>query len=125
MKSACCKNRNDIAGRSIDIERHVCPGDTSVQLLHQLQELMSETSHAPGSFQDTIIFASMVNDHQLGKSGGAKHMPSSSERSGWLLTQQDADLAIFVSVVQDQKTLGKKGNDHLTSSQTVNGAISL
>ena len=42
MKSACCKNRNDIAGRSIDIERHVCPGDTSVQLLHQLQELMSD-----------------------------------------------------------------------------------
>ena len=48
-------------------------------------------------------------------------MSSSSERS--LLTQQDADLAIGVSVVQDQKTLGKKGNDHLTSSQTVNGAM--
>ena len=46
--------------------------------------------------------------HQLGKSGGAKHMSSSSERSGCLLTQQDADLAIGVSVVQDQKTLGTK-----------------
>ena len=58
--------------------------------------------------------------HQLGKSGGAKHLSSSSERSGWLLTQQDADLAVGVSVDQDQKTLGKKENDHLTSSQTVN-----
>ena len=32
-----CKNGNDIAGQSIDIEWHVCFGDTSVQILCMLQ----------------------------------------------------------------------------------------
>ena len=35
--------------RSIDVEWHVCPGDTSVQILRWLQEFMSETNHAPQS----------------------------------------------------------------------------
>ena len=33
MKSDNCKNRNDIAGQSIDIDWHVCPGDKPVQIL--------------------------------------------------------------------------------------------
>ena len=37
VKGDNCKNRNDIAGQSIDIEWHMCLGDTSVQLLHKLQ----------------------------------------------------------------------------------------
>ena len=46
----------------MDIEWHVRPGDTSVHLLHKLQEFMLETGHAPESFPDKIIFVSMFND---------------------------------------------------------------
>ena len=62
MKSNSCKNRNDSAGQSIDIEWHVCPGGTSVHILHEPQELMSETRHEPESFPDSFIFASTSND---------------------------------------------------------------
>ena len=47
MKTDKSQNRNNIAGQSIDIELHVCPGDTLVQILHKLQEFMSETGHEP------------------------------------------------------------------------------
>ena len=57
-----CENRNDIAGQSVDIELHVRAGDTSVQILQKLQGFMSETGHAPESFPDRIILASMFND---------------------------------------------------------------
>ena len=59
------KAENDIAGQSVTIEWHVCFGDTSVQILRKLQDFMSETGHAPESFQ-------------TGKSEGARQMCSSS-----------------------------------------------
>ena len=62
MKGDTRSNRNDIAGQSMDIERHVCPVNTSVPILHKLQEFMSEAGLAPESFPDRIIFASMFND---------------------------------------------------------------
>ena len=62
MKSNSCKNRNDIAGHSIDLEWHVCLGDTSVHILRKLQEFISETGHEPNSFLAKIIFASMFNE---------------------------------------------------------------
>ena len=31
VKRNSCKNKNDIAGQSINIERHVCPGDTRLR----------------------------------------------------------------------------------------------
>ena len=40
----------------------MCLGDTSVQKLKKLEELMSENGHEQDSFQDRIIFASMSND---------------------------------------------------------------
>ena len=40
MKSDSCKDRNDIAGQSIDIEWHVC--DTSVQLLKKLKACVGD-----------------------------------------------------------------------------------
>ena len=46
---------SDIADQSMDIVWHVCPGDTPVQILHKLQEFMSETEHAPESFPDKIM----------------------------------------------------------------------
>ena len=44
------------------IEWHVCSGDTSVQILHKLQEFMSEIGRVPESFPDIMIFTSMFND---------------------------------------------------------------
>ena len=52
MKGDTRNNRNDIAGQSMDIERHVCPVNTSVPILHKLQEFMSEAGLAPESFPD-------------------------------------------------------------------------
>ena len=45
MTSDNCKKkkRDDIAGQSIDIDWHVCSGDKLVQILHKLQEGLSET----------------------------------------------------------------------------------
>ena len=37
MNGDNCRNRNDIAGQSINIGWHVCLGDTSVQILHKLR----------------------------------------------------------------------------------------
>ena len=62
MKSNSCQNRNDIAGQSIDIEWHVCAGDTSVQILQKPKAFMSETRHERDSFPERIILASMFFD---------------------------------------------------------------
>ena len=52
------KDRNDFAGQTIQVEWHLC----LVQILHKLQEFMSETRQAPESFPGRIIFASVFND---------------------------------------------------------------
>ena len=57
-----CKSKSDIAGQSIDIEWHVCLGDTTVQILQKLRVFKSETRHDPENFLDRIIFASMLNE---------------------------------------------------------------
>ena len=76
--SDTCMNRNDIAGRSIDIGWDVCLGNTSVQILRAPQGFMSETRHALESFRDRIHHREHVQrHHQLGKSEGAKQMSSS------------------------------------------------
>ena len=63
MERNSCKNRNDMAGpSSIDVEWHVCHGDTFVHKLQKLTAFMSETGHQPESFLDRIIFASMFDD---------------------------------------------------------------
>ena len=49
----------DMAGQPIDITWHVWPGDTSVQILHNLHEFMSGTTHAPESYPDMIMVTSM------------------------------------------------------------------
>ena len=58
MRSNSCKNTNDTASQSIDIESHVCLGDTSAQILQKFKSFMSETGHERESFPDRIIFAS-------------------------------------------------------------------
>ena len=123
MKSDSCKNRNDTAGQSIDIEWHVCRGDTSVQILHQQQEFMCETGHAPESCPDRIIFASMFND-RINWESQKVQTNVLLKRMMWLFTQQESDLVIGVAVVQNRKRAGNgMKNDHLITStlQTVNG----
>ena len=46
----------------MDLELHVCLGDTSGRLWQKLQAFMSETGHETESFSDRIIFASIFND---------------------------------------------------------------
>ena len=60
-KSDHWKNRNDIAGQSIDIEWNVCPGDTSVENCKRYKG----SRRRPGTHltvPDRIIFASMFID---------------------------------------------------------------
>ena len=93
MKSDICKNRDNTAGRSIDIQWHVCLGDTSVQLLHELQEFMSETGQAPESLPDRIIFASMFIDITNWESQKVQNK-CLAQATEVALTRQDSDLVI-------------------------------
>ena len=58
---------------------------------------MSETGHEPVSFPDRIIFPSV--QHELGRCKQNIELA----REKWLLTQQDSDLGLGVSVVDDRK----------------------
>ena len=81
MKTDNCKHRHDIARPSIDIEWHVCPRDTSVQIL---KAFMSGTRHAPENFPDRITFASVFTDITLWNAQQVQAlMSSSSERSSY------------------------------------------
>ena len=74
------KHRCDTASQSIDIAWHVSLGDTSGQILHKLQEIMSETRHARESVPVRVILASVFNEiTNWEKTEGAKQMSSSSE----------------------------------------------
>ena len=92
MKNDSCKNRNDTAGKSIDIAWHVCLGDTSVQVVQHLQLFMSYTGHEPEHFPNRIIFASIFNDIT-----NWKMSERATQMMKWLLRQQDSDrLFVFL-----------------------------
>ena len=124
LKSDSRKNRKDITGQTIDIEWHVRPGDTSVQIQHMLQEFMFETDHERESFPDRIIFASMFNDITNWEKVRKCKRNVDCKRKSRL--HQDSDLVIGGSVVQGAEKLGHiVKNDHLTNLQVVNGTNSL
>ena len=56
------RRQKDIAGPSIEIERHACPGDKSVRMLRKLKAFISETGHEPEPFPDEHI----QRHHKLG-----------------------------------------------------------
>ena len=115
------KNRHDIAGQLMEIDWHVCLGDSSVQQLQKLQLFMSETGQAPWSFPDRIIFASMFNNTNWEIRRCKPHVLVK-----WLLTQQYSDLGIGVSVIQDRKRHGHRMKiDRLTNLLTMSGTNSL
>ena len=109
MRNHSSKNRNDIAGQSLDIELHVFLGDTSVQILQKLKVFMLETGHDPGSFQTGLFCESMFDDITNWESPNVqtKCLSQAEEVCG-----------------QDQKTLAKKKTDHLTNMLTEDGIIS-
>ena len=120
-----CKSRNDISGQTIKIEWHVCLGGTSVQILHKLQESMSQTGHAPDNFADKIIFSSMFKDII---DYGSKKVQGSVWTVGkkWPLIQPDSDLVIGFSVVQDRNRPGNTtSQDLLLMLVSGSGATSL
>ena len=98
-KSNRCKNRHDIAGQSLDIEWHVCLGDTCVQRLHRFRVFMSETQHEPGSFSRQDHVREHVQwHHKLGKRQRSSQMSSSIGRSSWLCCKVQTWLLIGVHV---------------------------
>ena len=72
-----------------------CPGGTSLQVLHKVQELMSRTGRAPESLPDRIIFGSTCTNITdcTRKKVQVKFLESARE---WHLTQQDSDLVTGV-----------------------------
>ena len=102
------KNRRDIVGETVNIERHVCLGrhtvaDTAKKHLHKI---MSESGHEPESFPDKIIFSSMFSDVPDYGSERCKQSVWTAQKKR-PLTQQDSELVIGVSVVQARNRLGK------------------
>ena len=57
-----CINRSDTAGETINIEWHVCPRDTSLQIFQSYTNSCRRANTNPESFPDRIIFTSMFND---------------------------------------------------------------
>ena len=51
----------------INIEWHVCLGDTSVQIYQKLKAFMTETGHEPKSFPDRIMFINDVTNSERPK----------------------------------------------------------
>ena len=97
MKSNSCKRRNDIAGQSIDIERHVCLADTSVQILQKHNAFMAETGHEHASFSDRTIFASMFHDITNCTSRKVQNdCLAQSERSGYSRSKIQSRLLVFL-----------------------------
>ena len=103
MEIDSCKNRNNTAGQTIPIEWHVCLGDTSLQILHKLQELMSVTGHARESFPDRIIFATTVNDitDYISKKVQGKRLDSAKEVASYA-----ADLVSGIGIDLDAQFAG-------------------
>ena len=104
MKSDNCQNRNDIAGQTIQIEWHVCLGDTS--------EFTSETGYAPVGFPDRIIFASMFNDITTTQVRRCKERVWTAGKK-WSPTQQGWDLVVGVSVAKDPNRPGNTASQDL------------
>ena len=110
MRRESCKNRRDTAGQSIDIEWHVCLGDTSVHMLQKLQVLMSGTGHEPESFPERIVFARMFTDI-----------------TNWESSKVQAECLgywIFCGPSSENTQTYRKYNDHLTKLLTEDETIS-
>ena len=75
LKSGSCKNRNYIAGQSIDIEWHVGLGDTFVHTLHRFQSIHDgERAHTCEFPRQDHPPEHVQRHRQLGKSSGANKM---------------------------------------------------
>ena len=122
MKSNNCKRRNDVAGQSIDIERHVCLVDTSVQILQKHNVFMADSGHEFASFSDRTIFENMFHDITSCKSRKVQNeCLAQSERSNCSHIKIQSRLLVFLWIRED---LGKMNIDHLTSLQTEDGTVS-
>ena len=84
---------------------HVCPGDKSWQKLQTLEAFMSEASREPQSFPDRTLSRACSATSPTGKVGRCK-IHFYVKRKKWELAQQDSDLVVAVSVIQDQNRLG-------------------
>ena len=81
---------------------------------------MSETMHAPESYPDMIMFTSMFQRQELGRSESAKLMSGSIEK-GDLRGKIQTWLLVFLWFMIGEDFGMTIKNDHLTSLQTVSG----
>ena len=101
MKSVNCKkNRNDIACQTIQVEWHVSPGDTSVQMLQNVQFFMSDNGAHPIVFQ--TVTSLRARSTTSPPTRGKRYKESVwRARKKLLLTQQHSDQVLGASLVQD------------------------
>ena len=125
MKSDTARKETTIAGQSIDIEWHVCLGDTSVPILHEATRIRRRPGTQQRVFQTGSSSRACSTTSPTGKGIRCK-ISVQFKREKWLLTMHGSELVLGVLVVQDQKRPGHVRNiDHLTSLQTVNVTSSL
>ena len=96
------RNRSDIAGQAIDIAWHVCPGANAEKKnsKHSCRRLGT----IPKAFRTGSILRACSTTSPTGKVGRCK-INVQLKRMKWLLTQQESDLVIGVSVSRTRKDL--------------------
>ena len=62
MDSNDCQELNGIDGEPVEFEWNILPGQTILDLLHEIQRKMAENRIKPEEFEDRITFMSMYND---------------------------------------------------------------
>ena len=112
---------DDIASQSVDVERHVFLGDTSVHKMHSRSSCWklgaNPSVFQKGSFSRTCSMTSRSGKEQK----DTQHV--SLKRKKKLVVLHDSELVIGVSMVQDQKRPGNTTKtDHLTHLLTEDGA---
>ena len=104
MKSDSCKNRKDTAGEPIDIEWHVCLGELSVQILKKSCKDSCRRSRTHWKALRTRSSSRACSTTSPNGEVRRCKIHVQLMRKKWLLTKQDSDPVIGVSVVQDLKT---------------------
>ena len=78
MDSRQYRELNGIDGEPVELEWHIFPGHTTLELLHEIQRKMAENRIRPEEYKDRIIFMSMYNDMDWTKDGNLKMNVSNS-----------------------------------------------
>ena len=117
---------NDGADQSVDIEWHVCPGNTSEQILHEAtQKSCRRTGTNPRVFQTGSSSRARSTTLPTAEVKRCKWSVWTAQKK-WSLMQQDSNLVLGVSLVQDRNRDGNTmSQGQLFIQQTGDGTHSL